>query len=313
MSSRIFRKNLTAMDPSILQDSIMSIQLLSNYMGICANMPDLRAVLNPNALIGPIRHYALQHFIYVASRLSKAQVVDLLQDDQLQWGEQSVHSAVCEWESENNDTLEYTHQDRQVYYLNICWTNGFDVCGAKNEVPGILPSRESYVVLLGNAMQMCTWGGHLVLVFLEQPFDIFIHNLLSSSMVMQMTQPLGCIICHKTITCMLVHGNLVYAGTREAHVLVFNLRTGALQSNWHHCPDSVMMMLSISREGDLLWVGHKWGNVTVRELLNDRNHLGVGWQSCDQLALQAWKNCVAFSVCEDTMQIRIWDASSGTV
>ena len=95
MSSCTFRENLTAMNPSILRDWIMSIQLPANYMGICANMPELTAILNQQALTRPIRHYALQHFVYVASHLSRAQIVDLLQDAQLPWEEQSVCPPRC--------------------------------------------------------------------------------------------------------------------------------------------------------------------------------------------------------------------------
>jgi hypothetical protein len=163
MSRSTFRENLTAMDPSLLRDWIMSEQSPANYMGICANMPELRAILSQQALTGPIRHYALQHFVYVAPRLSKAQMVDLLRDAQLPWEKQAVIRAVRAWERENNDTLQYTlcpAKGGQVDYLNICWTNEFDVCGERNVVPGVLPTREtctglSRVTHMGRASRAC--------------------------------------------------------------------------------------------------------------------------------------------------------------
>jgi hypothetical protein len=145
MSRSTFRENLTAMDPSLLRDWIMSEQSPANYMGICANMPELRAILSQQALTGPIRHYALQHFVYVAPRLSRAQMVDLLRDAQLPWEEQAVIGAVRAWERENNDTLEYTLRPRPVEHLNLCWTNEFDVGGERNVVPGVLPTCKSYI------------------------------------------------------------------------------------------------------------------------------------------------------------------------
>ena len=312
MSRRTFRENLTAMEPSILRDWIMSPQSPANYMGICANMPELRAILNQQALTGPIRHYALQHFVYIASRLSRAQMVDLLQDAQLPWEEQAVRSAVRAWESENNDTLQYTLRPRQVDYLNICWTNEFDVCGERNVVPGVLPTREAHT-WLPRVTHMCTWGELLVLVLETNPREIFIHDITSGVMVRHITQPWPAYINPCTITCMLVHGDLVYAGTKEVDLLVFDLKTGILLKRWFRAFECPQQVLSISREGDLLWIGHEWGNVTAREIWNEGNYLGVGFQECDQLAVQAWKNRVAFSVCDASMQICVWDASSGTV
>ena len=311
-----FRNGLTALEPSILRDYIMSIQSSANYFGICANMSDLRGILDSQVLVDPIRHYALQNFVYVASRLSKTQVVDLLEDARLPWGEQSVRNTVSDWENVNNDTIEYSHRDRQVDFLNICWTNEFNVCGVKHEIPGVQFSREEHVSCYGQVIQMCTWGDCLVLVeHAYKPSKIFIQR--DERTVMQISQPLGHIISFKVITCMQVHGDLVYVGTREAHVFVFDLRTGALQSNLHHHTDSAMTTLSISKEGDLLWVGHERGNVTAwrgfTAWSGGGTHLGVGIQSSDHVALQAWKDGVAFSVCDGETCIQVWDASVGNV
>ena len=311
MSRRTFRENLTAMDPSILRDWIMSEQSPANYMGICANMPELRAILSQQALTGRIRHYALQHFVYVAPRLSETQLRDLLADDQLPWEEQAVIRAVRAWERENNDTLLCPAKGGQVDYLNICWTNEFDVCGERNVVPGVLPTRETCTGL-SHVTQMCTWGELLVLVLETNPCEIFIHDT-SGVMVRHITQPFPLIITPCTITCMLVHGDRVYAGTKESDLLIFDLRSGILRTRWSRAFEFSQQVLSISQEGDLLWIGHKWGNVTARDIKIEYHNLGVGFQDCDQLAVQAWKQRVAFSVCDDSKQICVWDASSGTV
>jgi len=105
----------------------------------------------------------------------------------------------------------------------------------------------------------------------------------------------------------------VYAGTKESDLLIFDLRSGILRTRWSRAFEFSQQVLSISQEGDLLWIGHEFGNVTAKDIKTQYNDLGVGWQLCDQLAVQAWKNSVAFSVCDGTRQIRVWDASSGTV
>ena len=309
---RTFRGHLTTIEPSLLRDWIMTEQSPANYMGICANMPELRAILSQQALTGPIRHYALQHFVYVAPRLSKAQMVDLLPDAQLPWEEQAVIRAVRAWERENNDTLLCPAKGGQVDYLNICWTNEFDVCGERNVVPGVLPTREAYTGL-SRVTHMCTWGELLVLVYESNPCEIFIRDILSDVMVTHITQPFPLHITPCTITCMLVHGDKVYAGTKESHLLVCDLRNDILLSRWFNVFAFSHQVLSISQEGDLLWIGHEFGNVTAKDINTQYNDLGVGFQQCDQLAVQAWKQRVAFSVCDGTRQIRVWDASSGTV
>jgi hypothetical protein len=212
----------------------------------------------------------------------------------------------------HSSTLCCPAKGGQVDYLNICWTNEFDVCGERNVVPGVLPTREAYTGL-SHVTHMCTWGELLVLVLETNPCEIFIHDITSDSAVGHFTQPFPDYITPCTITCMLMHGDKVYAGTKESHLLVCDLRNDILLSRRFNVFAFSHQVLSISKEGDLLWIGHEFGNVTAKDIKNEYNDLGFGWQSCDQLAVQAWKNSVAFSVCDGTMQIRVWDASSGTV
>ena len=312
MSRRTFRENLTAMDPSILRDWIMSEQSPANYMGICANMPELRAILSQQALTGRIRHYALQHFVYVAPRLSETQLRDLLADDQLPWEESNVRRAVSEWADENKvEEYHFPYLHEQVDLLNICWTNEFNVCGRRVVVPGVLPTRETPFIAR-TVTQMCAWGKrHLVLVYEENPSGIVIHDGETDHNVLtlhyqQRTEP-------PRFTCMAVHGDLLYVGTNLAIVFVFNLRTRVLQSQWSNINiDTEMLMLSIGinqqKEMDMLWVCHELGGLTVWR--HDGTYVGF-FRSAH--ALQAWKNGVAFSVCADERRVRVWDATSGRV
>ena len=306
------REHLRMLDPFLFRDTIMSMQSPANYFGICANMPELRAILDSHVLVDPIRHYALQHFVYVAPRLSETQLKDLLADDQLPWEESHVRRAISEWAIANNvEAYDFLCLHEQVDLLNICWTNEFNVCGRRVVVPGVLPTRET-LFIARRVTQMCAWGKRrLVLVYDEKPSEIVVrvgetdYNVLTLHYQQHMKPP--------RFTCMAVHGDLLYVGTNLAIVFVFNLKTQVLQSQWSNINiNTEMLMLSIGinqqKEMDLLWVCHKLGGLTVWR--HDGTYVGF-FRSAH--ALQAWKNGVAFSVCADERRVRVWDATSGRV
>ena len=298
------------LDPSILRDFIMSEQSGANYMGICANIPELRSKLEPQSLDGPSRHYALQHFVYMAPRLSKAQMKDLLEDDQLPWASSQVTRAVSEWAKEKwDEEYEFLCPDREVALLNICWTDEFDVCGKRVVVPGVIPSKESDVPLRGEVTHLCTWGeGHLVLRYRHEPTQIVLHD---GERAQYMAQPLANLVINHEYTCMAVHGDLLYVGTSLAYVFAFDLKTRAVLSNWNERGViSDMLTMSFSQEGDMLWVGHESGCVTVWRR-HDGTYLGLGSGSPEwrPLSVEAWKNGMAFTVCDDETRVRVWNAT----
>jgi len=229
------------------------------------------------------------------------------------WEESHVRRAISEWADENKvEEYHFPYLHEQVDLLNICWTNEFNVCGRRVVVPGVLPTRETPFIAR-TVTQMCAWGKrHLVLVYENNPSGIVIHDGETDHNVLtlhyqQRTEP-------PRFTCMAVHGDLLYAGTSRGIVFVFNLRTCVLQAQWSNINFiSQMSMLSISinqqKEMDMLWVCHEWDCLTVWR------HDGtfVGFALSEYVALQAWKNGVAFSVCADERRVRVWDATSGRV